>query len=572
MGVVGDEKGMYGKKKTRAAADSTASVTEMSDGGNDGGGGGASSQAGPSTPAEEAPDEGPEPSGPPKGPPKVRVLLLTSESPPALRKAVAKNINVAFADKDVVVLSPAVTAGSSCTIERFTAAVCIAENLGHDGPTVDGCLQQWWRVRSLGPAGRMFVFILDPADRVAKAGPIDAPGIAEFLESNLGTSFNFLSSGLRSAARAFNSESMRFDYDRGSMAYEALTGVVHMRHKSMAHFTEILTESLRRDYAVHTTVTSFAAPLAALDHSKRSNKEKRDDEEARADAVRFPACSAVIDDFRAEILAEQRKTAMEPLSDEQLQQLHVHGMVSARYGVDPALCDGHFLDAYVQTAFNKEDERMTRQFYAFQRFHVARQQSLHQLSAKYRELLKNLKKQNQSAMAMYNAPMHRFYKPSLGASLLLDKMAPEWRAATADTPVAVRIADCIAAVGAWATEQSDGEYNDLLRVLGIAGKPTRDAGANRGKLIATMNAAGTPGKNVTKTATAMIDRVLKAAFGVALGERCGKGTDVTCIIDTSMYGALVEKYQCGCFADVNPFFGFAMVDGDELSCDATVMG
>lgn len=304
---------------------------------------------------------------PVKGP-KVRVLLLTSESPSAVRKAVAKNINATFADVDVAVLSPAVTAGSSCTIDRFTAAVCIAENLGHDGPTVDGCLQQWWRVRSLGADGRMFVYILDSASNAAS-------GISEFLEANLGTSYNFLSLGLRSAAR-----NASLAYDRGSLAYEALTGVIHMRHKSISHFSEILKGALQHDYGVPTTETAFAAITVALDHNKKSNKEKRDDEKARAEAVRFSAYSGIIGDLQAGILTEQRKASVVPLTDEQLQQLHV-------YVVDPELCDADFFESYVQTCFNKEDEKMVKQFYAFQRFHMAWQQPLAQLSAKYRELL-----------------------------------------------------------------------------------------------------------------------------------------------------------------------------------------
>ncbi len=108
-------------------------------------------------------------------------------------------------------------------------------------------------------------------------------------------------------------------------------------------------------------------------------------------------------------------------------------------------------------------------------------------------------------------------------------------------------------------------------MLGIVGKQTDDAGSPRAKLIKAVNAGGTPGKNNTKTASNMVTRVLQAAFGVGLGERSGR--DLRCNLDTTLYQALVDKYKCGCLADeadVNPFVGFAMVDGDELSSDGTV--
>ena len=143
--------------------------------------------------------------------------------------------------------------------------------------------------------------------------------------------------------------------------------------------------------------------------------------------------------------------------------------------------------------------------------------------------------------------------------------APGWRAAVAtpDTPIIVRIADCCAAVGAWAAGQTDDEYNSLVRTLDIAGKATRDAGAYRGKLIASMDAAGKPGTNAVRTATGTIDRVLGAAFGITLGKRDSKEVTAKCDIDTSSYRKLIERYHCGCFADINPFVGFAMVEGDD---------
>ena len=209
IGVVGDDKGKYGTKKARLPTTAPTPTTPGSSSSISGSGRGGGGEGGDDEDGEGGEEPPPVRTGPP-----VRVLLITSETQPGLRKEVAKNINGKFAEADVAILSPAVTAGSSCTVERFTACVCIAENCGHLGPTVDSCLQQWWRVRSLGADGRMFVYILDPPSVVAKAGPTDAEEITEFIDANICTSFNFLSSGLRSAARSSSAQLRGPGFDR----------------------------------------------------------------------------------------------------------------------------------------------------------------------------------------------------------------------------------------------------------------------------------------------------------------------------------------------------------------------
>ena len=350
------------------------------------------------------------------------------------------------------------------------------------------------------------------------------------------------------------------------MAYEALIGVVHMRHKSMRHFTEILVGALQRDYNVETVVTAFVPPVVPLDHSKKSIKEKRADDLARADAVR--ECYDVISDRQFTKLEERLKTSPEGLEDEQLQQLHVFGMVVRRYAVDPALCDVPFYAAYVQTCFNNEGDKMKKQFYAFQRFHAAWQVSADELNVKFKKLLDKIRGEKESIMALYNTKLHEFYKPAMTVSRLLDLLVPGWRARVRDRePIEVRIGDCAKAVAAWTSALSDSAYDQLIKLLGIVKNEGRDEASTRTRLHSAMT-SGTPGKNATKTASQMVDRVLQATFGVPLGKR--RGRDPRCDIDVTLYQALVDKYKCGCFtrvaADVNPFTEFAMVDEDELSC------
>ncbi len=67
------------------------------------------------------------------------------------------------------------------------------------------------------------------------------------------TDFKFMSCGIRSAARAFQhgvGGSATLEWDTESLAYECLSGQVHMRLKSMAYYSGIMAELLRTRYQV----------------------------------------------------------------------------------------------------------------------------------------------------------------------------------------------------------------------------------------------------------------------------------------------------------------------------------
>ena len=226
---------------------------------------------------------------------------------------------------------------------------------------------------------------------------------------------------------------------------------------------------------------------------------------------------------------------------EDLQLAHEHVMAVDRYAVDEQMCDAEFFDKYVKTYLERDE--MVKQFYALQRFHHVLKDSPAPLEAKYDNKLSS-------------SQMDFFYMPALSASALLDKLAPDWRALVQNREsVEVRIGDCPSAVSAWVSGLSDSGYGQLIKLLGIVKKNEgRDAGSTRQMLYNAVNAVNadargmqTHGKNPTKTASQMVERLLQATFGVTLGKRSGR--DPRCTIDTSAYHELVEKYKCGCFTN-----------------------
>ena len=152
-----------------------------------------------------------------------------------------------------------------------------------------------------------------------------------------------------------------------------------------------------------------------------------------------------------------------------------------------------------------------------------------------------------------------FYGPAERAAELLDKVSPGWREAiNGGRTVVVRVHTFRAAVTVWLEGMTDEEYC----MAGFACMNARDAASSRSKLAEALQWKGEAGqRNVTKTVSQMVDRVLRRAFGICLGERRGKTP--RCEIDTGAYRAL-EEYKCGCLASADLALGFVWIRGDEM--------
>jgi hypothetical protein len=69
--------------------------------------------------------------------------------------------------------SPTITAGISFEKEHFTRVVGFARNAGEFGATIDCFVQQLGRVRNLGDAGELHIYVIDPPKQRIDAGPVD---------------------------------------------------------------------------------------------------------------------------------------------------------------------------------------------------------------------------------------------------------------------------------------------------------------------------------------------------------------------------------------------------------------
>jgi hypothetical protein len=245
----------------------------------------------------------------------------------------------------------------------------------------------------------------------------------------------YISYGIFKAAKRLKTAhdgTLHMGFKRDSMAYEFLLGTIHMRHKSMQHYTHLIKHTLEEDYGIPVELNTVTPERDSKGgHRARAAKEISMELSARAQKLRFPAYAKVLDKqemrrLKAWIIDGRGMVTVED-DDDDRQKLHVYAMVCERYQVSPERCDEAFFNTYVKTVV-KEEAEMVQLYYALLRLHEVRRLSVDELRAAYNTKLRQLLSGDQSAITMYQARHHQFYKPAIDCIELLDKLAPQWRA------------------------------------------------------------------------------------------------------------------------------------------------
>ena len=366
------------------------------------------------------------------------------------------------------------------------------------------------------------------------------------------------------------------DFDTTSLAYECLRGYIHMRHKSMAHYTDIMCDVMRR-YNVPLVVEEFhmesgGVPWdAATSHTKLSAKEVKEMEKALADSVRYPA------EASKDVLSDRQAMALKLATSygktgtaEQKQQLHVYAMVTERYGIPASVtCGEEFYEEYIGTFVLSESDNMVKQFYALQRFHRSAHLTVAELHSEYIRKQIRLDNRAGSSIALHNSRQHQFYQPAMTVSRLLDHLAGAvWRAkVVAREPLELKMSAFCPGVVAWAKEMKSDEYYSNNAMMGI--RPSKgDAAARRVSLIAALEQGGDT-SNPTLTATNFVKMMLKKGFGLALKPNKGDSKNRRKPLDYTKYAQLVDTYKAGCMRRVGnggePMPEFAFLPDDEIS-------
>ena len=258
-----------------------------------------------------------------------------------------------------------------------------AENCKEHGAPVFSILQQMYRVRDLGPNGKMTIYVTSSAEteQAFKNFPCTSEGVDRFLmaqhravlsympvalvEASRSQRVSSASSGARAPAsttqatlhdvwtqRTAAPTGPRFslEFDRTSPSYHLLRAAIVMRHKSALRWSSILKETLTSEYGLDVKLSQFSAEYVA-NAAVQSHSNAR-----KAAKLKFPfekellLSPAAADDLR------QRQRSGQSLPAREAHQLYATHVFRSRFQIlDDERFDESFYDTYIgDTASTKK--------------------------------------------------------------------------------------------------------------------------------------------------------------------------------------------------------------------------
>ena len=365
------------------------------------------------------------------------------------------------------------------------------------------------------------------------------------------TNYKFLSVGVCDADRV--PVGPKLQWDKESLAYACLSGQVHMRLKSAAHYSGIMEHLLRTQYQVKLAVVPYGGAVQHrsdmdVKYMRLSQRKQKKVEKLIHDNVKYPA-SATVDMLRTEEeytacklqAVSFRKAGAEPVVR---QKLYVWRMVHELYQVSDSLCDQELFESYVSSFVESESSDMVHQFYALQRLHHAVHRESSVVFDNYLSKQESIRGEQESAIALYNSKAHSYYQPAVAVSKLLDLLDSGWRAKMLQrAAIMVPIEQFVPAVKSWLGSMTDEVLKSLQAVLQI--EP--DEEVSRTGILAKLDEQSKP----SATASNIARDFMKSGFGISLGALASRNTKAfpqgRKPLQYNLYSAIVDKYKAGSF-------------------------
>lgn len=289
--------------------------------------------------------------------PDVKAYVYNSD-----RAAPEQPPEVLWPTLHLLTYSPSISAGLSFETKHFDQLVAYLVNSEHT-PTVDISLQQLFRVRELRH-GQMTIYLQDKAYDRAKCPYLEAD-VDTFLDRSLTTVSRDLGAAgvnVMDAVPTFTDDKGRLRYDKRTLSYMILRGIVTNTHKSRMRYAELLTNTLREDYDIPCTMTEFTDDTK--DSVTRCTEMKREWQSIKQ-ARREPFAKDLLINSQqyAELRRRRQKDAKgQSLTDREKAMMWTYECVHDLWRVPPIKVDQAFYDQYICPTKGRED--VYKQFYA----------------------------------------------------------------------------------------------------------------------------------------------------------------------------------------------------------------
>jgi hypothetical protein len=439
---------------------------------------------------------------------------------------------------DALLYSPSISAGISFEELHFHELVAFIEN-SFDTPPIDTVLQQLFRVRQLVD-GKMNLFVCDSiSETIQKQGnyPMTPDQIDKYLDRDVDEINTYFAGdesehaptaqvNFRAESRlVITKEDVCYVYDKTSLSYLILRGIILNRNKSLGHFVDILCNTLKDDYKIDCTTAELPTEpdeiLAANALLKNmQNLSKKDEIEFSSELL------ITYDDF----LNLENKQKLKVLSDTEITQMWVWKCSIQLWGL-PSIqqVDEEFFSNYIIQATAHAKQSACEKFFRALRHRDMLARTVDEQIDWFKIRLSSITEQNNHAVELYKTTIRDNYCKLIQGQRVLERIVPDKKALLTGN-LTIQGETLHKAMTDYLNGLSSKEYQDLLDAFSKMG-----AYANKEAVIKSE-------RNVTY----LVKRVLACAFDIKVEsvKVAGKAhSNLTEKHLNSKYARLLEKYQ-----------------------------
>ena len=201
--------------------------------------------------------------------PESRILVYNSDTMKEIDREQVIN-TTSWDGIECLIYSPTITAGVSYEGFNYDVLVGYLVNSLYT-PTVDIAIQQMYRVRNL-TEGNMYLYMYNQYNE-----DIEVPVREDDIDRYLSTHNVFMNRVLY--ASLTNDEGNRLQYDRTTLGYQVLKGIVLSRNRSRVYYGKILEDTLRDDYGIEVVEKELVNTLGEEDEDILATIEEEMDKE-----------------------------------------------------------------------------------------------------------------------------------------------------------------------------------------------------------------------------------------------------------------------------------------------------
>ena len=350
------------------------------------------------------------------------MYVYNSDTEANVRKSHCMDPDNIWIECDVLIYSPAITAGVSFEIEHFHSLVAYIEN-SRMTPPLDIVLQQLFRIRLLID-GDMNIYLND-STKVQDEGtdhPTTMHDVEEWLDAHAQDMQRFFPPKSVNVTSALSIQDGYIKYDKDKLSYHILCGIIYNMNRSISYFTNTLINTLKTDYKIPVEVVNYSGDINEEDLEKALMMQERWKTHKKGLIIPFGTKLLNVTDSEYEEF-EKKERRSETLNDEDKQKMWCYQVINLIWRIEKNKVDQPFYDSYINQCTPEGRAKTYTLYYKAKRFMDLMDNTLEMNKATFNHKMDYLvKSKTDHNMDLYHTNMKKYYGMLIEGQTLLDQL------------------------------------------------------------------------------------------------------------------------------------------------------